>query len=58
MLARQLEAECLWGPKGEGCVCAVAEVNDEGKHDVREEGGGRGVEWQMQSGCGGERWRM
>ena len=63
MLAQQLEVECLWGPEGEECACEVAEVGNEGKHDVRKEGGGRGVEWLTQmvdmggsdGGCEGQK---
>ena len=63
MLAQKSEAECPWGPEGEECTCEVAEVGDEGKHDVRKEGGGRGVEWLMQmvdmggndGGCEGQK---
>ena len=63
MLAQKSEAECPWGPEGKECVCEVAEVGDEGKHDARKEGGGRGVEWLMQmvdmggndGGCEGQK---
>ena len=63
MLAQKSEAECPWGPEGKECACEVAEVGDEGKHDARKEGGGRGVEWLMQmvdmggndGGCEGQK---
>jgi hypothetical protein len=56
MLAQKSEVECLWGPEGEECACEVAEMGDEGKHDARKEGGGRGVSRMADAdgGHGGE----